>query len=235
MTDAQMAFLAERRKAKVRDLSAQPGPSSSSSSQAVAPPEGAGNGSTKYSGYGAFLHDDDDDVNAPMVSQLRVQDCWKCLAGSGLVGDILVCRHVEFGTTIELVKEGSGGFTMQREQGAQVKYCSALCSMQDENRPFAPLLVERVCAGEGSKLGQGIDGGNWGKGILRSNRMVFTAAVKGREGEPNESVELHLTVDGFVFLSAGGLKCIAVSKGEFMPGLTRQEANRLLKDSTLQE
>ena len=41
MTDAQMAFLAERRKAKVRDLSAQPGPSSSSSSQAVAPPEGA--------------------------------------------------------------------------------------------------------------------------------------------------------------------------------------------------
>ena len=124
MTDAQMAFLAERRKAKVRDLSAQPGPSSSSSSQAVAPPEGAGNGSTKYSGYGAFLHDDDDDVNAPMVSQLRVQDCWKCLAGSGLVGDILVCRHVEFGTTIELVKEGSGGFTMQRVQGAQVKYCS---------------------------------------------------------------------------------------------------------------
>ena len=193
-----MAFLAAR-KAKARDLASQHQnivPSNAS------PRESPGNGSTKYNGYGAFLDDDVMDVNAPAVSQLRVEDCWKCLSGAGLVGQILVCRHVKFGTVVELIKEGSGGFTMQRQQGAQVKYCSALCSMQDESSAFAQPLVQRLCAGEGNRLAQGIDGGTWGKGIVRANRMVFKATVRGREGEAPETVELHITVDGFIFLSA---------------------------------
>ena len=224
MTDAQMAFLAERRRA--RELEQQQNERSNN----ALPAESPGNGSAKYNGYGAFLDDNDDD-DGLAVSQLKVEDCWKCLTGSGTIGEFLVCRHVKFGTIVELFKDSAGGFSMQREQGAQVKYCSALCSMQDENKPFAPQLVQRLSAGEGAKLAQGTTAGAWGTGAVRGNRVVFKAKVKGRAGEPEESVELYLTIDGLVFLSAGGFKCIAVRAGEFMPELTRPEANKLLKES----
>lgn len=226
-----MAFLAERQRERERarpQVQAQAPSERSNNAQPASP------GATKYNGYGAFLHDDDDaadDVNGLAVSQLRVEDCWRCLTGPGTIGEFLVCRHVKFGTTVELFKDSAGGFSMQREQGATVKYCSALCSMQDEGKPFAPQLVQRLAAGEGSKLAQGTSGGAWGAGMVRANRIVFKTRVKGREGEPEESVELYLTVDGFVFLSAGGFKCVAVRAGEFMPELSRPEANKLLKES----
>jgi len=233
MTEAQMAFLAERRRERDR---ARPQPqaapplreSPERSNNAPSP----GEGSARYNGYGAFIHDDaDDDVNGPAVSQLKVEDCWRFLIGPGTIGEFLVCRHVKFGTVVELYKDSAGGFSMQREQGALVKYCSALCSMQDESKPFAPQIVQRLSAGEGSKLAQGTHAGAWGAGIVRANRVVFKTRVKGREGEPEESAELYLTVDGFVFLSAGGFKCIAVRAGEFMPELSRLEAHNLLKES----
>jgi len=193
MTEAQMAFLAERRKAKERE--------NEHSNNASA--EKPGNSSSKYNGYGAFSLDaGEDDVNGLAVSQLRVEDCWKCLTGSGTIGEFLVCRHERYGTVIELFKENSGGFALQRAPGAQVKYCSAMCSMQDESKPFAPQLVGRLSTGEGAKLTQGTSAGAWGKGVVRANRIVFTTTVKGRQGEPEETIELYLTVDGFIFLSA---------------------------------
>ena len=198
MTDAQMAFLAERRKVKEREQAEQQKSQRSSN----APVESPGSSSTRYGGYGAFLGDADDDVNGLMASQLKVEDCWKCLSGGGTIGDFLVCRHTKFGTIVELFKESSGGFSLQREPGAQVKYCSALCSMQDEGKVFAPQLVQRLSAGEGSKLAQGTSAGTWGAAVVRGNRVVYKAKVKGREGEPEENVELYLTVDGFIFLSA---------------------------------
>lgn len=228
-----MAFLAERRRERERALPKPQAQAPSERSNNAPPAGNPGAGSSaKYNGYGAFLDDDaDDDANGLAVSQLRVEDCWRCLTGTGTIGEFLVCRHVKFGTIVELFKDSAGGFSMQREQGATVKYCSALCSMQDEAKPFAPQLVQRLSAGEGSKLAQGTSGGAWGAGTVRANRVVFKTRVKGREGEPEESVELYLTVDGFVFLSAGGFKCVAVRAGEFMPELSRPEANKLLKES----
>ena len=178
-----MAFLAERRKAKERETERSNN----------APAENPGNSSSKYNGYGAFSLDaGEDDVNGLALSHLRVEDCWKCLTGSGTIGEFLVCRHERFGTVIELFKENSGGFALQRAPGAQVKYCS----------PFAPQLVGRLSNGEGAKLTQGTSAGAWGKGVVRANRIVFTTTVKGRQGEPEETIELYLTVDGFIFLSA---------------------------------
>jgi hypothetical protein len=194
MTEAQMAFLAERRKAKERE----------NERSNSAPAENPGNSSSKYNGYGAFSLDAGEEEYGMAVSQLRVEDCWKCLtgSGSGTIGEFLVCRHERFGTVIELFKENSGGFALQRAPGAQVKYCSAMCSMQDESKPFAPQLVGRLSTGEGAKLTQGTSAGAWGKGVLRANRIVFSTTVKGRQGEPEETIELYLTVDGFIFLSA---------------------------------
>jgi uncharacterized protein YjcR len=54
MTDAQMAFLAERRRA--RELEQQQNERSNN----ALPAESPGNGSAKYNGYGAFLDDNDD-------------------------------------------------------------------------------------------------------------------------------------------------------------------------------
>ena len=66
MTDAQMAFLAERRRA--RELEQQQNERSNN----ALPAESPGNGSTKYNGYGAFLDDnDDDDGLAVSSSRLR--------------------------------------------------------------------------------------------------------------------------------------------------------------------
>lgn len=224
-----MAFLEERRRAREREQ-VQQAERSNNAPPAQGPTQ---NGAGKYNGYGAFLSDgEDDDANGFAVQQLKVEDCWKCLSGAGIAGEFLVCRHARFGTIVELFKDSSGGFSLQREEGAQVKYCSALCSMQDEPRGFAPQLVQRLCAGEGAKLAQGTAAGAWGAGMARANRLVFKARVRGRQGEPEEQVELYFTVDGFIFLSAGGFKCIGVKQGEFLPDLTRPEANKLLKEAS---
>jgi hypothetical protein len=179
MTEAQMAFLAERRRAREREQAPPPERSNNSLPPAPSPQDVSG----RYNGYGAFLDTDpEDDGGGFAVQQLRVEDCWRCLSGAGAIGEFLVCRHNRYGTIVELFKDSSGGFSMQREEGAQVKYCSALCSMQDEARGFAPQLIQRLSAGEGVKLAQGTSAGAWGAGIARANRIVFKANVRGRQG-----------------------------------------------------
>ena len=59
-----------------------------------------------------------------------------------------------------------------------------------------------------------IDAGQWGRGEARNRRVVFKSVVKTRTG--TETVELQLTVEGFVFVAAEGFKCVAVRRGELM-------------------
>jgi len=189
MTDAQMAYLAERRRAKEMK---QPGEESN-----TAPTESPGASSQKYNGYGAFLNDGDDD-DGLAVSQTKVEDCWKYLTGIGTIGQFLVFRHTKFGTIIELFMESSGGFSLQREQDAQVKYCSALCSMQDEVKAFAPQIVQRLCAGEGARLAQGVSAGAWGAGMVRANRTVFKAKVSPHAYTPIDYMHILSLAARFV-------------------------------------
>mmetsp|Transcript_13258 Transcript_13258/g.20832 ORF Transcript_13258/g.20832 Transcript_13258/m.20832 type:complete len:112 (-) Transcript_13258:72-407(-) len=98
--------------------------------------------------------------------------------------------------------------------------------MQDENALYAPELNKKLQAGHGTPLKAQISGGDWGKIQMKGNKGIFKSKVQSREGEGDE--EIMLTSSGFVFLSAGGFKCVVVKNGQ-LDVLPRHEAMAELK------
>lgn len=89
--------------------------------------------------------------------------------------------------------------------------------MRAEDEPIlsAPGACKDLECGGGStwRLGA-FNAGAWGSGEARGRRLVFKCSVNTREGR--EAVELQLTLDGFIFLSAESFKAVAVRKGELL-------------------
>jgi hypothetical protein len=91
-----------------------------------------------------------------------VERAWTYLSGGGGLGSYTVLFHKTTGASVELWHDSTGGLTFRRALDANVKYCSALGSMQDEEGSFAPVLLNRLRQGEGKPVEAHVNAGSWG-------------------------------------------------------------------------
>mmetsp|Transcript_9952 Transcript_9952/g.22728 ORF Transcript_9952/g.22728 Transcript_9952/m.22728 type:complete len:212 (-) Transcript_9952:122-757(-) len=211
MSEAQMKFLEERRRQRGSEAQQATG---------EAPPDSSHELGQRYTGYGSF------EAQSEVLPVIKTEDVWTCKCGDGRLGSYFVAFHKPSGAAVELLQDTVGGFSFQRARGSQIKYCTPLGSIQDENSPFAPSVIQSLANGGGARLLAGTDTGAWGNVKDMKQNLVLKVRVQERSGE--ECAELHFTVDGFIFKSASGAKNVLVKRGEFSV-INLDEFHRLVR------